>query len=137
MGGYTVAQVAASDERLLAVALAGAPHDAAEHTRWEYRRAGWLRQGPALLAARLSGLRFDELVPERIIGRIAPRSLLLVAGSEDRCVPPWMTERLYRAAGEPKRMLIVEGAKHGGYFDAGAEAYARALGDFFETLHAA
>ena len=136
MGGYTVAQVAASDERLRAVALAGAPHDAAEHTHWEYRRAGWLRRGPALLAARRSGLRFDELVPERIIGRIAPRPLLLVAGSDDRAVPPWMAERLYRAAGEPKRLLIVEGAQHGGYFDAGAEAYACAIGDFFATLDA-
>lgn len=134
MGGYTVAQVAATDVRLRAVVLAGAPHDAAEHTRWEYRRGGWLRQAPALWAARLSGLRFDELVPERVIDRIAPRPVLVVTGSGDRDVPPWMAERLYRAAREPKRLLVVEGAAHGGYFEAGAETYARELGDFFETL---
>lgn len=136
MGGYTVAQVAATDVRLRAVALAGAPHDAAEHTRWEYRRAGWLRQWPALCAARLSGLRFDELVPERVIDRVAPRPVLVVTGSRDRDVPAWMAERLYRAARHPKRLLVVEGAGHGGYAEAGAESYARELGDFFETLAA-
>jgi dipeptidyl aminopeptidase/acylaminoacyl peptidase len=134
MGGYTVAQVAASDARLRAVALAGTPHDAAEHTRWEYRRGGRLRQLPALLAARASGLRFDELVPERVVGRVAPRSLLVITGSEDRDVPPWMAERLYRAASEPKRLLVVEGASHGGYFDASGEPYARELRDFFGML---
>jgi len=136
MGGYTVAQVAATDSRLRAVVLAGTPHDAAEHTRWEYRRGGWLRQGPALLAARLSGLRFDELVPERVLDRVAPRPLLVVTGSRDRAVPPWMAERLYSAAREPKRLLVVEGARHGDYSEASGATYARELCDFFATLAA-
>jgi uncharacterized protein len=131
MGGYILAQVAATDPRVRAVALAGAPHDPREHTRWEYRRLGWLRQWPALLALRVSGMQLDELVPERIVDRIAPRRLLLIAGSEDTAVPPWMSERLYRAAREPKRLLVIRGAGHGGYYEAGAETYARALIDFF------
>ncbi len=131
MGGYILAQVAAADPRLRAVALAGTPHDPREHTRWEYRRIGWLRQWPALLALRVSGMQLDELVPERIVARIAPRRLLLIAGSDDTAVPPWMTERLYRAAGEPKRLLVIPGAQHGAYYEARAETYARELLDFF------
>jgi dipeptidyl aminopeptidase/acylaminoacyl peptidase len=131
MGGYILAQVAAADLRLRAVALAGAPHDAREHTLWEYRRLGWLRQWPALLAVRVSGMQLDELVPERVVGRIAPRRLLLIAGSEDTAVPLWMTERLHRAAGEPRRLLVIRGAGHGAYHEAAGETYARELLDFF------
>lgn len=134
MGGYVVAQVAATDPRLRAVALAGTPHDASEHTRWEYRRGGWLRQWPALLALRAAGMKLDELVPERVVAAIAPRALLLIAGAEDRVVPPWIAERLERAAREPKRLLVVRGAAHGGYYAADPATYGRTLCDFFLPL---
>jgi uncharacterized protein len=134
MGGYVLAQHASYDERLRAIALAGTPHDPIEHTRWEYRQQGFLRQPAALLAIRVSGMRTDELVPEQVIGRLAPRAVLLVHGSQDQHVPRWMAERLYRAAGEPKRMHVVEGAGHGGYARADAQGYAKALTAFFAAL---
>jgi dipeptidyl aminopeptidase/acylaminoacyl peptidase len=134
MGGYVVAQVAAGDPRLRAVALAGTPHDAFEHTRWEYRRGGWLRQWPALLALRSAGMKLDELVPERVVAAIAPRPLLLIAGADDRVVPLWIAERLEHAAREPKRLLVVSGAAHGGYYAADPATYGRTLRDFFLPL---
>jgi pimeloyl-ACP methyl ester carboxylesterase len=138
MGGYILTQVASRDARVRAVALAGTPHDAIEHTRWEYRRLGFLRREPALLAIRLAGMPVHELVPEQVIGKIAPRATLLVHGAEDQQVPDWITDRLYRAAGEPKQRLTVPGAGHGGYAEADPAGYGRALCDFFlKTLNAA
>jgi uncharacterized protein len=136
MGGYIVTQVASSDQRLRAVAVAGSPHEAREHTRWEYRRFGFVTQWPALLAVRVSGLPMDELVPERVIGKIAPRPLLLINGQSDELVPRWITDRLYAAAGQPKTLLSVAGAGHGNYAEADPEGYAKALTGFFSVLNA-
>ncbi len=133
MGGYMLAQVAATDDRLRAVALAGTPPDAVAHLRWEYRRGGLLRQWPAMLAVHVSGMQPREQVPLEVVKRVAPRRLLLVAGSDDRSVPPWMTQQLYAAASEPKRLLVIQGAEHGGYSRADA-GYAQTLRDFFRQL---
>ncbi|HXK19861.1 MAG TPA: alpha/beta fold hydrolase [Polyangiaceae bacterium] len=137
MGGYIVTQVAALDTRLRAVAMAGSPHDAKEHIMWEYRRFRVLTQWPALLAVRVSGMQVSEMVPEQVIGKISPRPILLIQGTEDQLVPSWITERLYAAAGEPKRLLRVHGAAHGGYDQADPAGYARALLEFFSVLSAA
>lgn len=136
MGGLIVTQVAAEDARLRAVALAGTPHNPREQTRWEYRRWGFVTEWPAFYAIQRSGLNLDQGIPEELVARIAPRPLLLVSGGKDEVVPPWMSERLYRAAAEPKRLLSIAGAGHGGYRDADASAYSRALLDFFGALSA-
>lgn len=47
---------------------------------------------------------------ERIGGLDSP--VLVIAGSEDRIVPTEQSERVFEAATEPKRMLIIEGARH-------------------------
>jgi uncharacterized protein len=129
-----VTQVAVEDPRLAAVALASSPHDPLEHLSWEYRKYGPLSRWPALLALRLGGMDTETLVPARVIGRISPRSLLLIGGNEDEIVPRWITERLYAAAGDPKRMLLVPKAGHGGFVEADPERYPRELVDFFNVL---
>jgi uncharacterized protein len=43
---------------------------------------------------------------------ILPRSLLIVHGSADQSVPVEDAEILYQAAGEPKKLIIIEGADH-------------------------
>jgi pimeloyl-ACP methyl ester carboxylesterase len=134
MGGYITVQLAARDARLKAVALAGTPHDPREQTRWEYRHSGVVAQESALLAVRFSGMKLDELVPERIVKDIAPRATLIVSGGEDQTVPPWMSQRLFDAAREPKRLLRVPGAGHGRYSEAAPSDYAPALLAFFSTL---
>lgn len=67
-----------------------------------------------LLLAQL-GLRLDvspaELEPIRSIGRLgAP--VLVVAGSRDRHTTLAESEEMFRAAAEPKRLWIVDGAHH-------------------------
>jgi uncharacterized protein len=134
LGGYVALQTAVVDPRIKAVAAAGTMGSYYEHTFWEYRRYGFLRQWPALLAKRQSGMQPNELVPQEVIGRIAPRSVLLVTGTADQLVPSWMTERLFAAAHEPKRLFVVEGARHGQYFARDPQGYADALRSFFMKL---
>jgi uncharacterized protein len=74
-------------------------------------------------ARRTSGVASDEIPlefvdetlafrPEWIVDRLAPRPLLLLACSEDRVSPPEEMKSLYRAAREPKRLVILEGFDH-------------------------
>lgn len=133
-GGHTVAQVAAQDPRLRAVVLASAPPDPLVHLHWEYRQYGALSRWPARLALIVSGMKTDEQVPEQVIGKIAPRPLLLLGGVEDQLVPNWMTQRLFAAAHEPKAIWLVPKAGHGGYAEAAPVEYPERLLGFFEVL---
>lgn len=45
-------------------------------------------------------------------GRIAPRPLLLIHGSDDVRLPPSCSEYVYKLAGEPKELVILSGARH-------------------------
>jgi fermentation-respiration switch protein FrsA (DUF1100 family) len=68
--------------------------------------------------------------PIHRVGRIAPRGLLLIAPGEDQLVSPAQSERLYHAAGEPKELLVVEGAAHAEAHSAAPEIYERRVLDF-------
>lgn len=59
--------------------------------------------------------RFDSTA---VISRIkAP--LLIVHGKQDRVIPARFAERLFEAAVEPKRLVLVEGAHHTNLYDHG------------------
>ena len=49
---------------------------------------------------------------EWVVDKIAPRPLLLLAAGDDRLVPPEQMQSLYDKAGEPKRLVVLEGAGH-------------------------
>jgi alpha-beta hydrolase superfamily lysophospholipase len=67
--------------------------------------------------------RFDSLA--KVPAVRAP--ILFVHGTADRFVPPAMTERLYAAAREPKRLLLIENGNHRNATDVGYEKYLSAL----------
>lgn len=46
------------------------------------------------------------------VAGISPRPLLLIHGDGDETVPLQHSEELYRAAGEPKEIVVLEGAGH-------------------------
>jgi len=54
-------------------------------------------------------LRFQ---PGAVVDRISPRPLLVVHGGENQLHRPEEAEELYRAAGEPKRLELLEGLGH-------------------------
>lgn len=55
---------------------------------------------------------FGQLDPSGRIGRLSPRPVLIIHGDEDDVVDPRDAWALYDRAGEPKDVLIVEGAGH-------------------------
>lgn len=60
--------------------------------------------------------------------------VLIVHGTQDRYMPPRMSERLFEAAREPKRLLLVEGGTHNNSLRVGVQAYRQALQELFSIL---
>ena len=56
---------------------------------------------------------FEQVSPIKYVAKIAPRPLLLVHGNQDETVEAGDAHRLYAQAGEPKQLIIVDGAGHG------------------------
>ncbi len=65
---------------------------------------------PASLEEWLDG--FSQISAIDRIEKISPRPLLIVHGAQDDVVDPSQAWALYEKAGEPKEMLMVEGAGH-------------------------
>ncbi len=130
LGGYIVAQVAATDSRIRAVALAGTPSDPEEQIRQEFSRWWLLSQLPALMAVRRRGMAPERHPPKSVVSAIAPRPLLVISGTEDTTVPSWMAKELYAAARAPKEFLLLPEIGHGGYVK--AAQYLDRLVSFFE-----
>ena len=130
-GSRIALQVASADERVYALALTGAFADVEDILVEQGGRFGALSSSVALLTAQWHGMRYWEKQPMDIIGQVSPRPVLLIAGTADRAVPPSMTERLYRAAREPKSLWLVPEAEHGEYAAVAPVEYERRLVEFF------
>ena len=70
--------------------------------------------------------------PIRAVARIAPRALLLIAPREDRLISWRQSVRLFEAAGEPKELVVVEGAGHAEAYAMDPQAYRGRVLDFLE-----
>jgi dipeptidyl aminopeptidase/acylaminoacyl peptidase len=68
---------------------------------------------------------------ERVLGRLAPRPLLMIHGGADNYIKPEMARELFDRAGEPKELWLVEGAKHNQAFHQATEEYQRRVLAFF------
>lgn len=62
---------------------------------------------------RLTGTVLSTISPVQVIGRITPRPVLIIHGSRDRVIDVDDARQLYRAAGPPKTLWLIEGAGHG------------------------
>jgi pimeloyl-ACP methyl ester carboxylesterase len=77
-----------------------------------YRTIGAIRDPDFPESAQAWLDSFKSVTPEDHVAGIAPRPLLIVHGSEDDIVPVSHAHRLFEKAGEPKKMVIVNGAGH-------------------------
>lgn len=136
MGGAIAILAAAQDKRVGAVVsdcAFASQRDAISHV---VQRTLRLPSGPFLAAAdrmmeRRQGFRFESVEPRAQVHRIAPRPLFIIHGDQDEIVPVSHAYELYEAAGEPKRLWIVEDAPHvGGYF-ADRPRYCHEVASFF------
>jgi fermentation-respiration switch protein FrsA (DUF1100 family) len=50
--------------------------------------------------------------PEWVVDKIAPRPILFITTDDDRLVPPEESRALYARAGEPKKLIVLEGFGH-------------------------
>ncbi|PLS83492.1 MAG: hypothetical protein CYG59_00970 [Chloroflexi bacterium] len=77
------------------------------------------------------GYPFQAVRPIDVVGALAPRPFLLLHGTADTIIPVSHAHRIFAAAGEPKELVIFEGAQHcGGYF-ADRPAYVSRVAEFF------
>jgi uncharacterized protein len=131
IGAYTLAQVAAEDPRLRAVVLEAPASGYADYLRVHCREWGAFSEWAGRLAIRDSGLLDSAFDPARVAGRIAPRPVFLIGGTEDTEIPTALVMKVYEAAREPKSVWIVAGAGHGGYDAVAPAEYRRRVAGFF------
>jgi pimeloyl-ACP methyl ester carboxylesterase len=127
LGGIIGSIFAAQDQRVRAVVLMSVPPSLEALTTTDPFLAG-VRGDPAELtkATRL----LSPLNPDRWIGRISPRPLLLLFGTHDPIVPPRLSRLTAAAAGQPKKVVYYDGG-HVPYVGAPAAGNLEKMGLFF------
>jgi fermentation-respiration switch protein FrsA (DUF1100 family) len=78
-------------------------------------RAGWKRDLEGRVPDRVALASAGALIryrPIDVVRRIAPRAVMLVAVEDDEVTPTDHAERLFEAAGEPKRLVLQRGTTH-------------------------
>ncbi|GCE27505.1 alpha/beta hydrolase [Dictyobacter alpinus] len=79
-----------------------------------------------------AGYRFNQVEPLRDIARVAPRPIMIIHGMKDSVVDPHDAPLLYKAAGEPKEIWLVQDAEHCGAYFADRAEYMRRVNAFFD-----
>jgi uncharacterized protein len=119
LGGAIAIDLAASvpDERgtIVEATFTSIP-DVAASTKW-----GWLPVGPLITQ------RFDSMAKVRKLGS----PLLVVHGDSDSLIDTSLGRKLYEAAAQPKKLLVVEGGTHHSTMSVGFAQYKQALSDVF------
>ena len=120
-GGVAVSiYVAAPDRRVSSVAACACPAEFTFFTKGNepqslidhFRSIGAIRDKDFPHSAEEWFNGFRLVSPIKYVAGIAPRPLLLVHGSKDELVDVSHAHRLYDKAGEPKQLVIVNGARH-------------------------
>ncbi len=77
------------------------------------------------------GYPFEAVRPVDVVGKIAPRPLLIIHTTGDEIIPVEHAHRLHAAAGEPKELWIVADAPHCGAYFVDRPAYVERVAQFF------
>ena len=120
-GGAAVSvYMAAQDKRVSSIVTCACPAEFTFLTEVDepqsvidhFRSIGTIREKdfPYSVEDWFSGFRLVS--PIKHVAEIAPRPLLLVHGSKDEVVDVSHAYKLYARAGEPKQIIIVDGAEH-------------------------
>ncbi len=83
---------------------------------------------------RIAGVRLSEIRPVQVIGKLAPRPVLIISDLRDALADePYDGEHLYQAAGEPKELWQVADAGHVNAFGVEPDAWIERVGGFLNT----
>jgi fermentation-respiration switch protein FrsA (DUF1100 family) len=119
--GATVSiYVAAHDKRVTGVAACACPADFKVISEADdpgktlayFRKIGIIRDSsfPYSLEAWLNGFRRIDALHS--VAEISPRPLILVHATDDSVVPVVNARKLYEKAGDPKRLIVIDGEEH-------------------------
>jgi len=131
-GASLLVMEAARDASVRALVLVSPFADSDAQTRSEFATWGPLTQWPALLVDRL--LMPDGPVRVVEFARALRRTaFLVVAGDRDPVVPLSASEEVYRAAPEPKKLLILPSAHHADFGALEPGAYGEQIVAWFQA----
>ncbi len=136
LGGAVTLMAAARDQRIKAVVDDCGFSDIGRAIGTAYQRFIGLPAFPfaplsVLIGEARTGLRLSQSRPMDVIGRIAPRPLLIIHGAEDREVPAAHSQRNHTAANAPKELWIVPGAAHAQSREIAGPEYEHRVTTFF------
>jgi fermentation-respiration switch protein FrsA (DUF1100 family) len=137
MGAVVALLVTAADERVGAL-VAECPYAAAETImtrglRHYYRLPSFpIGSLAKWIIERHIGEPLEVADALQVIDSISPRPLLLIADEADAVIGPEETERLFRAAGEPKELWLIPDADHARGWQAAPQEYERRVVAFFQ-----
>lgn len=134
IGASIVALEAARDARVRAVILHAifTSFDDEWPDKWGAR--GALSLWPAWIAARSSGLDTTNIRPIDHIAQIAPRPILFIAGAEDQDTPVPIVQKVYDAASQPKKLIVLERTDHRAFPATSQLEYERAIVGFLDEV---
>jgi pimeloyl-ACP methyl ester carboxylesterase len=90
--------------------------------------------GIDLVGSQLYGVDLDQIAPVARVGKIAPRRILFIHGSEDARIPVENSQQLFAAAhNQDDELWIVPGAAHVQGFAVEPEVYAQKVLAFFDA----
>jgi pimeloyl-ACP methyl ester carboxylesterase len=133
MGAAALIEAAARRDEIYALVLEGAFPTLEE----QFRRTvdlGILRPFVQLFAEREAGFAVDDLRPIDQIPKIQPRPVFILQGQEDRVIPPDSAQRLFGAAGDPRRLWLEPNVGHVGMFAADPEGFEGEVIGFFDEV---
>lgn len=123
-GSVAIILSAARNSRIGAV-VAASPFTSVDEI-WETNRPAFfpkpLFRTVFKLVERRKGFMREQVRAELSIGRIAPRPVLLIHGSDDRRITREQALRLFHRAHSPKQMWVIQGADHRSVRDPGLDA---------------
>jgi len=131
IGANALAHAAALDRGLRAVVLLSPGTSLRENVELDFASHGLPWRLGALLPYYLRGIDLDAVRPVDVLAAIAPRHVLLIAGSKEE--GQWMMPMLERALPPGSRTWIVPGAGHGGFNQVAPDTYARVLVGFLDA----
>lgn len=84
------------------------------------------------MAERRLGIKTEQIVPEREVGKISPRPVFIMHGAADNTISPKDGEAIYAAAREPKEWWLIPGAGHAQGAIKAKDEYERRIVAFFD-----
>ncbi len=133
VGAALLAVTAPVEPGLRSIALVSCFADSDDQTRGQFGRWRFIMQWPAVWADHWL-MPEGPLRPVDAVRRLAGRDVLVVAATEDRVVPSWMSAQVYEAAAGRKAWLLVPHSGHGGFDALAPGPYRDALLRFFQQM---